>query len=282
MYCLKKIREFICLNQKELIQYEYLVSERHKDLRKYVEDQNNIELDKLNNLLQNLIDTAYGNLMNILYANVDDINNMLKSIGLEEELNITIKTLENGAVLDFFRSHANANLSTTQIESNTGFSEIMKDPKCMHFIRHDLENDFINGEYNNPRLDASLREKFKEGNISWEDCWTSVEGSEEKFHYRSTLIIPMSIRVNENDDEQFIKKFSQNITHTDGVRTVWGFLCFDSTEKNVFKEMEYELKHIGYIVADILSLYLMFFYNHIAGSATFNDAVELAIESSEE
>jgi hypothetical protein len=276
MYCLKKIREFVCFNQKQLIQYEYLVSERHKELRKYLESNSNE--DEISELLQNLIDIAYGNLLNILYENVENIYSMLKSIGLEIEPNITIKTLENGAVLDFFRSHASANLSTTKIESNTGFSEIMNDSKRMYFIRHDLETDFLNEDYDNPRLNANLREKFRRGEISWEECWTAVEGSEESFHYRSTLIIPMSIRVNENDDEVFIKKFSRNVSHSDKVRTVWGFLCFDSTEKNVFKDMEDELRDIGYIVADILSLYLMFFYNHISGSETFNEALKISEE----
>lgn len=281
MYCLNKIREFICLNQSELIQYEYLLSESHKELRKHLENHN--EVNEVNELLQNLIDTAYGNLLNILNENIEKIYSMLKSIGLDKEPNITIKTLENGAVLDFFRSHANANLSTTQIESNTGFSEIMNDSKCMHFIRHDLEADFIHGEYNNPRLDVGLRDKFKSGQISWEECWTNIEGSEKKSsHYRSTLIIPMSIRLNENDDEKFIKKFSQNVSHSEKVRTVWGFLCFDSTEKNIFIDMEDELKDIGYIVADILSLYLMFFYNHITGSETFNKALSMVTEATEE
>jgi len=271
--CLKEIRQFICFNQKELIKYEYLVAEKHRLLRLCLEEKP-VDAQKVEDLIDDLINVAYINLLEILKENVSYINKVLESIGIEVSPKITIKTLEDGNVLDFFRSDTLASLDTSKIEDNTGFFEIMNDPNKMNFIRHDLENDFLNNKYSNSRLKNELREKLKNGEVSWRECWQPIGEGQETFDYRSTLIIPMSIRITENDPESFVKQFSKKVSQSEGVRTVWGFLCFDSPEKNAFKKSEEELKDVGYIAADILSLYLMFFYNHISGSRTFNKALK--------
>jgi hypothetical protein len=274
MNSIKNLREFICLNQKELIKYEYIVSQNHKDLRKYLEREI-IDKEKLDQLIQNLIDVAYQDLIRILKKNTVLINQLFKSIGISKNPRITIKTLEDGSVLDLFRSHTKASLKTSEIDSNTGFSKIMSSSKIMSFLSNDLEQDFINNEYKNPRLDESLREKLENGSISWEKCWKPIiyDNTEKTYCYRSTLIIPMAIRISESDNKLFINKFSTESTNSENIRTVWGFLCFDYDDKNIFLDKEDDIKDIGYIIADILSLYLMFFYDHISGSDTFNKAL---------
>lgn len=279
---IKSIREFICYNQKELIQYEYIVSQTHKELRHCLEDKDkDIELEALDNAIQKLIDTAYSELLKILYKNTEYINNLFESIGIKDNPRITIKTLEGGRVLDFFRAHSTASLTTSEIENNTGFKEIMSSPKVMSFLRNNLEEDFINNKYKNHRLNDDLREALakKENGISWEDCWSPItDGGKDKFPYRSTLIIPMSIRISEQDNSTFVDKFYKTIEHANRVRTVWGFLCFDYEQENIFLNREENLKDIGYIIADVLSLYLMFFYDHISGSETVENALNKLIE----
>jgi hypothetical protein len=274
MNSIKNLREFICLNQKELIKYEYIVSQNHKNLRKYLEREI-IDKEKLDQLIQKLINVAYQDLIRILKKNTVLINQLFKSIGISKNPRINIKTLEDGSVLDLFRSHTKASLKTSEIDSNTGFSEIMSSSKIMSFLRNDLEQDFINDKYKNPRLDESLREKLENGSISWEKCWKPIihDNTEKTYCYRSTLIIPMAIRISESDNKLFINKFSTESTNSENIRTIWGFLCFDYEDKNIFLDKEDELKDIGYIIADILSLYLMFFYDHISGSDTFNKAL---------
>jgi hypothetical protein len=266
----KAIREFICYNQKEIIQYEFLVSEKHRDLRKLVDKKNPTkeDVEKHYNML---IDTAYDGLIKIYQDNIDLINNIFKATGIPKAPKVTVKTLEDGSVLDFFRSNKPSNFDLNGIESNTGFSKIMSSPKEMFYINHDLEKSFLNGSYINPRLDEG---KFKEKSVSWTDYWKPLyDGSKDE--YLSTLIIPMAIRINDNDDDLFKKKFSENISHGESSRTVWGFLCFDYPEKNILKEYEEDVKDVSYIIADILSLYLMFFYNHISGSKTFSKAIKI-------
>lgn len=269
----KAIREFICYNQKELIQYEFLVSEKHRNLRILVNDENSTT-ENIDDCYDDLIETAYIGLIEIYQDNIELINNIFKDVGIPKAPKVTIKTLEDGSVLDFFRSNRTNKFEVNCIEANTGFDSIMSSPKKMYYINHDLEKSFINGKYKNPRLDDNLRSNLKDKKILWKDCWKPLHDG-AKDEYLSTLIIPMAIRINDSDDSLFKEKFSEKISHGESSRTVWGFLCFDYPEKNILKEHEEDVKDVSYIIADILSLYLMFFYNHISGSKTFSKAMEI-------
>ena len=57
-----------------------------------------------------------------------------------------------------------------------------------------------------------------------------------------------------------------------------GFLCFDHKDVKYFNLDEEVLIKIGYIIADILTLYLMYFCNHITGSKTINEINKLLVE----
>ncbi len=275
MNLLKSIRKFICFNQKELIQYEYEVSEDHKNLRTYLDNsQNSISKEELHNFINTLVGTAYDDLIGILDENVGYINNIFGTIHKNaKNPKITIKTIEDSIVLDFFRSDVVADLRESKIEENSGFSKIMIENKDA-FISNNLETEFLSKDYINPRLDKEKRKKLKLGEVSWEGCWEKLSDSDSlKSSYKSTLIIPMAIRIKETDQERFIKHFSNDVDHHRDSRTIWGFLCFDYPEKNIFSNLEDEFKDAGYIIADVISLYLMFFYNHISGSNTFKKAI---------
>ncbi len=275
MKLLKSMRKFICFNQKELIQYEYEVSEDHKNLRAYLDEKkDNINKEEITNLINTLIGTAYDDLIGILDENVEYIKNIFGSIHKNaQNPKITIKTIEDNIVLDFYRSDVLADLRESRIEENSGFSKIMIENNDI-FISNDLETEFLSKNYINPRLDEKKRKKLKSGEVSWEDCWKEITASDSlKSSYKSTLIIPMAIRIKETDKERFIKHFSNDVDHHRDSRTIWGFLCFDYPEKNIFCNLEDEFKDAGYIIADIISLYLMFFYNHISGSKTFKKAI---------
>lgn len=270
---IKAIREFICYNQKEIIQYEFLVSERHRNLRLLLGNDSSTKKD-IEECYDTLLKVAYDGLIFIYQNNIGLINNIFKSIGIPNSPKVTIKTLEDSSVLDFFRSNKTNKFEVSSIKSNTGFDCIMSSPKTMYYLNHDLEKSFLDGEYVNPRLDDSLKEKLRNGTILWKDCWKPLyDGSKDE--YLSTLIIPMAIRINDDDDSLFKEKFSENISHGESSRTVWGFLCFDYPERNVLKEYEEDVKNVSYIIADVLSLYLMFFYNHISGSTTFSKAMKI-------
>lgn len=274
MTLLKSIRNFKCFNQKELIKYEFLVSERHKKLRKYL-DNEEIDTLTLEKLVDDLINISYDYLLDIFKQNVTHIKNIFDSAGIDQEPRITIKVMEEyKTVLDIFRSEGTASFTTSSVNDNTGFKSIMDFSTKLNFMSNDLEEDFKNGIYKNPRLNDELRTDLIEGNINWEDCWHPLQdGDDKKYAYRSTVIIPMSLKAEDSDPKEFIKHFFEDVEYSGGKRTVWGFLCFDYEEKNIFLDKEETVENIGYIIADELSLYLIFFYNHIFGSHTFNKAL---------
>jgi hypothetical protein len=105
---------------------------------------------------------------------------------------------------------------------------------------------------------------------NWSDIWTEFEDG-TKQPYLSTLIIPMSISKDKEINDDYEKEYNKKFFKSDKA-TLWGFLCIDHSESDFFKNIEeeknFKCEDLGYIFSDIISLYLMFMYNHIAGSRT--------------
>ncbi len=268
MKTISSIREFICFNQKELIKYEFLLSEKHKELRLLLEKDSSKNI--INESLKKLISLAYYDLEAIYKHNVELIKNIFSKMEINNIPVISIKTIEDGKILDFFNSNSNNKLNVTSIKSYTGFSEIMNSSEVKYYINNDLEKSFMEKNYKHPKIKKEALELLKNNKIAWKDCWKNNDEA-----YSSTLIIPMAIRIKDDDHVIFKEKFSNKIIHRESNRTVWGFLCFEYLEKNVFSNTEEnDIVNTSYIIADILSLYLMFFYNHISGSKTFNESMK--------
>jgi hypothetical protein len=267
---LKSIREFICFNQKNTIKNEYLVSERHKDLKNYFNDPAH-STDELRKRYGEFVIHSYLELLNVFDPNKELINNIFCALGKNAPPRITIKTINAENVLNIYRSTRRADFCSSAINENTGFSEILHENKIC-YLENNLPDKFALGQYRNPRLTEEARQPFTKKEIEWKDCWTYSK--KEKEHsgdvewYSSTLILPMSIRSSESDktDVNFHNHFFNEVGHGKDFRTIWGFLCFDSPDVDYFDRDEFV--DVGYILADVLSLYLMFFYTHISGSGT--------------
>ncbi len=86
--------------------------------------------------------------------------------------------------------------------------------------------------------------------------------------YKSTLIIPITF-YNNTLQEEFLSRFGMNNFE----RTIFGYLCFDHIETEYFNDaMDVDF---GYIVADILSLYLVTTLIYTKRSTTYEHANEL-------
>ena len=141
---------------------------------------------------------------------------------------------------------------------------------------------FKEGNYENNRVVLLEKELLLNGTISWKDCWKGYNNEENSNDfYNSTFVIPMSI-TSDNEDHNSIfynKFFSKNDNNklTSNTRVIWGFLCFDSKQKNYFNEIEkiYNSTDLGFIIADILSIYLVFFYNYTSASETIQKYEEM-------
>jgi len=280
---ISSIREFICFNQKQTIKYEYLISEQHKELKQFFMKNDKKNSDELKIKYEEFVVQSYKNLFTVFSSNKQYINNIFKSLDKKESPRITIKTIHGEKVLNIYRSTKATNFHSSFIKKNTGFFEILYNNKTS-FLCNDIPSAFKNGTYENPRLDSSKKKLFQSTQIEWKDCWLSSDQDNFLEYYSSTLIIPMSIRSDESDlkEQNFYDHFFREIAHNQDSRTVWGFLCFDNPSTNYFTlEKEKEFEEISYIIADILSLYLMYFYNHISGSSTIQE-IEETISFSQE
>jgi hypothetical protein len=266
---IQSIQDFICHNQKQTIKYEYLISERHKIVKDCYNDSS-CDKDELNKLYNMLIIDSYNDLFKVFESNKTYIHNIFHALGKNQPPRITIKTLHGDSVLDIYRSTYPTDFNSTNIKDNTGFSNILNKNK-LYFLDNDLPKSFIENKYSNPRLVKEKLSEYLNESITWKECWKSLNHNEEQEYYSSTLILPMSIR-GTNDDEKdinFYNHFFKEIQQHKDSRTIWGFLCFDSIDINYFNNtQEDDFASIGYIMSDILSLYLMYFYNHISGSKT--------------
>lgn len=143
------------------------------------------------------------------------------------------------------------------------------------------------GRYKHPRLDIA---KASELDISkpytdeeWALCWKEpeVDGRTIKNRnascFKSTLVIPMTLMRN-NLPMEFWDELYNSISspficaaHADELeRTIFGYLCIDSTEIDSF-DTEFDV-NIGYFFADILSLYYFAMHSITAVSEIYSKA----------
>lgn len=264
---MNSLREFICYNQKEIIRFEYTISQLHKEFRIALDKESDaIQEEKYNTLILesfNLIEKIFTE--NSIY--------IMNTFGkYDENLRLSIKMVDEDNVVDIFRNtEDNMIFSQSKISENTGFNHI-KDNKALYYINDDIEESYKNGIYKNHRLDNNQIENLKNSNIAWDKCWIPYNTGKNTI-YNSTMIIPMSITSSEEDKNSiFYKNFFQKQTEGKtniNSRAIWGYLCLDSKKKNFFKSIEeFDVLDMGFVITDILSLYLVFFYNYTSGSET--------------
>lgn len=256
---MKTLREFICYNQKQIIKFEYTISQYHRDLKDLIREKNPDE-GKLQEAYDRLAVDSFLLMESIFKENNEFI---LNNFGLKDKnLRFTIKMVYGENVLDIFRNHdTDTILNETLYSENTAFDNIMNDG-AKYYLNNDIEQSYNNNEYKNPRL--------KE-NESWENAWENYSNADASDkYYNSTLVIPMSITSKNLDEKSlFYKKYfeqrSKGKVNTN-TRAIWGFVCFDTKKKNYFDEnLDLDL---GFIIADILSLYVIFYYNYAISSQT--------------
>lgn len=154
---------------------------------------------------------------------------------------------------------------------NSGFDQMVS--KGTAFLCNDLAAPDV--VYLNPRLldhkvdelrrRVKVRSKPEVSEAEWQMCWKDGHKNPQGC-YRSTLIIPLTLKNNSGMDEAFIKRFGGGI-HDD--RFIYGALCFDHVEPHFFRDDDVD---VGYIAADWLSLYLLSQINYTIGSSNYEES----------
>ncbi|WP_177419808.1 hypothetical protein [endosymbiont of Lamellibrachia barhami] len=285
------ISKVVCFNQGKLAEYGYLAGEKHKALKDAMRgtgEKNKSDIKTLRDELTNYL--------NLELKNASDENfKFLKQYfeGRSElEPRICIKVHNEGKIVPLFRDRRSIDDESYPIEANTGFSEIAN-KTGYQFLCNNIPAAIKNNSYVNARINSDRVTHYKEQNIferlrkvddtDWAKCWNEVEGvaGERNYPpletcYKSTLIIPMTL-LNNTLSGEFIQRFE--IEEKVSPRSIYGFLCFDHQEINYFNKKP-DIT-IGYILADMLSLYLINSLTYVDYSTTFSAVEELLAQGSE-
>lgn len=284
---LSLLNKFICFNQGKYIQFEYLVGLNHKEMKKEI-TKDQPDKNRVEESLKALEKFALNEKKEISKRNFDFIIEYF-NLGRRSKFSprICIKGVTpEREISDFIRDHRITGMKKTPIESNTGFKHVSDNGT--YYLCQNIPVSATVGTYINPRLmDGFVRSfspkflfKFKRDKIDldWCRCWDVEPDSKNHLHweyscYKSTLIIPMTLINNELSDTFKTSFFKNNPLDN---RTIWGFLCIDHPTINYFDE-EKDIK-MGYIFADILSLYFISTYIHTEASESYLKAARFISE----
>lgn len=262
------VKDAVCFNQGEYAQFSYLAAEKHKTLKQLLLSREHDGEAKTADLK-----AAYDSFSRYLAVQMKSIFDgnfhcLQKYFLLRSEAprlpRICTKIFHAGKIKDLFRCCGSYVGVDTSVETNTGFHEAHKSGK--QFICNDIPALAKAHMYVNPRLDPAraatykttllgwFREKFfHHEDTLWITCWKPAGNipNSAQACYKSTLIVPMTLEGNMLAPE-FKDRFGIG---TSPEKAIYGFLCFDHPAKNYFNE-NVDIQ-IGYIFADLLSLYLV-------------------------
>lgn len=283
-HVLTNTKEFICYNQGEYAQYNFLVSLRHQALKEALPKGNKTDIKaKLDSLDKFVFERAEASFI----SSFDIIKKCF--VGRHEKLpRVCVKLHDDKKnIVDFCRDRQDYSNKPYHISVNTGFDEVYK--TGLAYTNNDIPKGARDGLYKNPRLHhGSVKNYFRtmkftvkgafEFDKAWIDCWNPT--TEEDYEttsppescYKSTLIVPMTL-LNNNLSEEFKGHFKidkkQVVAVDRDPRAIWGYLCFDHPATDYFIEDD---EALGYIFADTLSLYLITQLTYTEYSKTYISA----------
>lgn len=187
--------------------------------------------------------------------------------------------------------------SEATLHDNTGFKSIKGGGKTKdggkYYISNNIPLATKGGKYTNPRLRSNAGDVYKlpskwqsfcsfftkcSIDEEWVHCWEGGE-SDKSSCYKSTLIVPMTLRGTPHMDKNFIRLFNTQEFDMENVeRLIFGYLCFDHFGTNFFHEVRDV--NIGYILADLMSLYLLTDFIYEKRSSTYQKAKRIIADNS--
>jgi hypothetical protein len=275
-------RSLVCYNQGAFLGYYYLGHEKHAELRKAMEPATNER--------GNQRASIRGDVRRCRRALDDFLNTGLRSAAEQsfKELQqhfagrsataprICLKGASQASPNGHLISPIIRDATTHQYKGrssfgqNTGLDEVARTGQP--YLCQDMAELALRGDYTNPRLSPERVEQLaarfnstpegRDNSITmadWQNCWTDsdIPGADPASFYRSTLIVPLTFRYSQLD-VQFAKRLGEKLPELSPPggweRAVLGFLCMDHVEPHFFQP-QFDTD-IGYVMADMLSLYV--------------------------
>lgn len=280
---LELLHSFICFNQGKYIEFEYLLGEKHKELRIELrkDDQPERRIEQIKEKFETLTNYIEKEIRDFSSTNFGHILQFFDlTYRSKFSPRVCIKSVRNGRIIDIVRADKSDFTEEYTIAANTGFSYVVENG--LYYLENNIPQAAKDGKYVNPRLDPIQVANYKPTAFDildadridekWCRYWRSSSNQDElelqRTCYKSTLIVPMTL-LNKTLDPEFMKKFKINDNQG---RTIFGYLCLDHSAINYFKDEDVQM---CYIFADILSLYFVTIFVHTNHSITFNDANNL-------
>jgi hypothetical protein len=282
--------EAVCYNQKMLAQYYSLLGQKHKALKdESKKDSHNQET--LRKLYNDLDEYAYNTLRSIAVSNFSYIIRYFQERNVSVKPRVCLKLISGDLIITAFRDNPSILLDNKDYNKteNTAFERICRGES--EYLCNNIPEKSKSNEYVNARItDKAMLDKYREYNIlnnflgrmpglkihtNWNNCWEkpNIHPSRKDLNalppeacYKSTLVIPLAL--NRSDlEKEFLDQFDSMRDDQKTQRIIFGFLCFDHQSINFFNTAAD--KKIGYIFADILSLYLIARKTYTECSTTF-------------
>ena len=279
------LRKLVCEHQGFIIEHIYWAAEIHKELRLAIESENKEKIKRKLEQLDNDLPAIFQNSWRI---SVDLMKNYFAITHKSEILprmciKATITRNKEQYIVDVFREDGGFSDLTYKVSENTGFKTVHDDGQ--YYKCNNIPVAVKEGRYINPRLNLGLAKRYKFGtklkirNIlfkkrydeSWAECWLDYKKEKENWTscYKSTIIIPMTL-INNHQSSRFIQNTMVGVSKD--ARSIYGFLCFDHVETDYFNDNDI---NVGYILADLLSFYMINNLNFTEYSSTYTRAKEI-------
>jgi hypothetical protein len=289
IYLVNLIGEAVCYNQLMLAQYYCLLGQKHKALKeKFIESSH--DRNALQQLYSELENYSYNTLRTVVSKNFGYALRSFQDRSPLTKPRVCLKLVSGETVISAFRDRKSSLDEKYYNKSdNTAFRKIcMGEPYyiCNNVPEQAKKSLYVNARIVNKEKLSTYREPNILNNVlsriptsiihtNWKDCWEKIDADPSRTDlsdlppetcYKSTLVIPLSLK-REELDQSFINQFDSIGNTRETERLIFGFLCFDHQEIKFFNETS-DVK-IGYIFADILSLYLMARKTYTDCSTTF-------------
>jgi hypothetical protein len=253
---LRLIQAVICFNQGALIEYNFLIADKHKAMKNaYLMNAKSRNLKALTNDLMNYLNKDF---LEITFKNFDFAHSYF---ALRSKIipRICIKgnfiVDDSQTVVSIFRDDRVPYNSDTEVDKNVAFSSIKKNGR--YYLENNIPEAVLYRNYINPRLDVSRiksdavrGKRINQISADWDQYWFDYK-SERKgdaSFYRSTLIVPLTLWNNDLSLD-----FKKKVRYENIDRSIFGFLCFDHRDAGFFQEVDIS---VGYIFAALLCIYV--------------------------
>jgi len=289
---LKLLRDYVCFSEGRLIENFHTMNSRHKEIRKALalrsSDKREAATRQAHDRFIRYLNEEFEFVAKSTFRRLATHFEHRGSSGHMVRICLKGNWTQDGAqVVDILRDGAvGYRGGPTDVHKNAGFHNVAT--TGTYFLGNNLPDMALKGEYWNPRLSpkkvAQVRSKLRHDQPSgdlrmnhedWVGCWSdNATAIDSSSFYRSTLIIPCTVW-NNSFSERFLTSIRSKVPDMTASfeRIILGYLCLDHVETDFFQDpLDVD---VGYVMADMLSIFLFMRWLLTKASDTYKEARKL-------